>query len=211
MLLKSSRQNRLIVFDFDGTLVDSFDMHFELMGRALLRYKKYKVTKKEYLEAFNVNPWHYWIKKLKLNKIQTFILVYFVGKETRKNYPKAEFFPGIVDVILKLSKNNSLAIVSSTPKKSIVGKLKEAKLDKYFKIILGAEAGLSKVKKFNKLKKKYSDLVFITDTVGDVREAKACGLKTGAVAWGWHSLSKLKNATPDYVFKKPSDIKSLFG
>ncbi len=205
--MKSSQANRLIVFDFDGTLIDSLNVHYEAMRNALKDLIGYDLTKKEYLLAFEINPWKYWITKFKISKWKVPYLVWRVKRHTLGYYHRAKFFSRIKETIRNLSKKHTLVVVTSTPEASIIKRLKEENLDKCFSAILGAKAGLSKETKFKKLQKKYDkEIIFITDTLGDIKEAKKCGLKTGAVGWGWHSLSKLKKAKPDYIFRKPQDI-----
>ena len=50
------------------------------------------------------------------------------------------------------------------------------------------------------------DAWFIGDTTGDIREAKAVGIKTIAVTWGWHSREKLAAVEPDYLIDRPEEL-----
>ena len=49
------------------------------------------------------------------------------------------------------------------------------------------------VDKFNLIAEKYGvenkDMIFITDTLGDIREAEIAGVPTIAVTWGAHDIS----------------------
>ncbi len=51
----------------------------------------------------------------------------------------------------------------------------------------------SKVEKFRMMEEKYgvrkNDMLFITDTLGDIREADKAGVPTIAVTWGAHDTS----------------------
>ena len=47
---------------------------------------------------------------------------------------------------------------------------------------------------------------YVGDTTGDIREAKTAGVRTVAVAWGWHSRERLLAAQPEFVVDKPEDL-----
>lgn len=49
--------NKLVIFDLDGVLVDSRDMHYEALNRALEKVDpKYKITKDEHLSSYDGLP-----------------------------------------------------------------------------------------------------------------------------------------------------------
>lgn len=72
-----------------------------------------------------------------------------------------------IKTIKELSKKYLLFIVSSNRENFIVESLKRNNVHYYFRAILGVETAESKVEKFQKI----SPEIFITDTVGDVKEA----------------------------------------
>ncbi len=48
--------------------------------------------------------------------------------------------------------------------------------------------------------------VFITDTVGDVLEARKCGVKAIAVTWGFHGEATLQKAKPAKIVSTSEDL-----
>jgi len=50
----------------------------------------------------------------------------------------------------------------------------------------------------------------VGDTVGDVLEARAAGVGTVGVAWGWHGVERLRRVKPDRMVHAPSDLLDLF-
>lgn len=50
------------------------------------------------------------------------------------------------------------------------------------------------------------DAVMITDTSGDVLEAKPTGVKTIGVLWGLHDEEMLRIVNPEKIVKTPSEL-----
>lgn len=102
----------------------------------------------------------------------------------------------------------SLFINSSTPDYIIKKYLTKYNITNYFKETLGVEFSKSKIKKFEYLIKKYDlkDFYFITDTLGDIKEANKLNIKTIAVDFGFHSRETLAKGRP---FKIISSFKEL--
>ncbi len=46
--------NKLVIFDLDGVLIDSRDMHYDALNRALAKVdEKYVITREEHLSAYD--------------------------------------------------------------------------------------------------------------------------------------------------------------
>jgi len=117
---------------------------------------------------------------------------------------------GIKSIIKKLSQTHNLAVISSNYDEIMKKNLKKHGILEDFNFILGVEEGESKRKKIKALLKKAkaskTEAVFITDTVGDIIEAKSEHIKTMAVTWGFHKADLLKKAHPDFITKTPKQI-----
>jgi phosphoglycolate phosphatase len=113
-------------------------------------------------------------------------------------------------VLKQLSKNYKLIIVSSTPKALISSFFKQHHVLRYFKEILGSDFDKSKVNKINYVLKKYrlppQNCLFITDTLGDILEAKKCGIKSIAIKGGFHPNSTLRKGKPLTVVKDMREL-----
>ncbi len=126
---------------------------------------------------------------------------------------KLKIYPGMKNAIKKLSKTHNLAVVSSNYDSIMKKNLKKHGILKCFDFILGTEEGKSKQEKVKSLLKKeklsFPEAVFITDTIGDIKEAKKAKVKTMAVTWGFHTMQMLKKAKPDFIAQKPTQIKEV--
>ena len=110
----------------------------------------------------------------------------------------------IKETISKLSQDYELFIASSSSVSNIKGLLEEQDCLKYFTEILGYDSSLSKLDKFKSLIKDYSlepaDVIFITDTKGDILQAREA--KIGhiiGILGGWQDKKTLARANPEII------------
>ena len=85
--------------------------------------------------------------------------------------------------------------------------------DPYFREILGADFLFSKKEKIDYALEKYGipgeQTFYIGDTAGDIREARAAGVRSVAVTWGWHSRERLAAAQPDFLVDTPEGLLTI--
>ena len=201
-----SKNKKLIVFDFDGVLADSFDTFYPLV-RDVMKHIGFSLTPDQYRNYFIGNV-HQSIKDFIHNEKEYEIAMKFRNSNYDKYYKdkhrKAKLFPEASGFIKKISKNDILTIASSGRKDNIKNLLEENGVKNLFSLIL-ADSATSKegmIKEIlGKFGKKSEVAVMITDTVGDIMIAKKSGLKTIAVTWGFHNKQLLLKARPDYMAK----------
>lgn len=105
---------------------------------------------------------------------------------------KSDLFPGISDLVKTLHKMDYiLAINSSANQRNCMVLLEKNEIIECFDFIGVAEVSKSKVEKFKMIEEKYAvpkdNILFVTDTLGDIREADKAGINTVAVTWGAHN------------------------
>lgn len=168
---------KLVIFDFDGVLVDTFSICFSLSAecndnlsledyRSFFRDNIYNTTRSD------GTPMNYRADFHEKYEEQTRELK--VPEELKK-------------LLKKLALKHTLAIVSSTPTLMIKGILDREDVLSCFKDIFGSDLHKSKVVKIKMLLEKYKttplDALFVTDTTGDIIEARECKVESIAVPW----------------------------
>ncbi|MBN1502775.1 HAD-IA family hydrolase [Candidatus Woesearchaeota archaeon] len=203
---------KLIIFDYDGVIMNSFDFIKKAYDNIAEEYQIDKPNNQEYYLDFFELDWRNTLKKWGIadkNEIDRVVKIYYDTYDKLNNTITP--YDGITEVIKKVSEEYCTAIVSNTYRKVILAKLMEFKLEKFFDLILGIEDGDFKpspdllIKCMGKLNYEPQDTVFIGDMDGDIIAGKAAKVKKIiAVTYGFHTLRRLKGA--DIIVNSPSEI-----
>jgi phosphoglycolate phosphatase len=202
---------KLLLFDFDGVLVDSLDVYektvtdcLNVIGQPLTRGRE------EFLELFEGNFYESLAEKgVDMNKFIEASVDILAGV----NYADMKPFNAIRPVLRELKKNHPLVVISSNDTPTIREALRLYDFEGIFDDVLGSDFMFSKKEKILHIIKKYSvtleDIYYIGDTTGDIKEGKQAGVKTVGVTWGWHSKELMASSRPDYLFDHPADLLQL--
>lgn len=219
---------KLILFDFDGVIVDTEWLHFLAFNKVLNNFG-IKITKSEYLnkylayddkgcffrvfqEKLNKQLTNKEIKKLVLEK--TKILMSLLKRNFNYYKDAVEF----IKHVRKNFKNIKLCIVSGALRKEINYVLKKLNIKKVFSVVISAEdvkngkpspepyltAKHAAEKKFNN-KFKNDEILVVEDSINGIIAAKNAGFKVIAVAHTY-KLNKLKRTKPFLLVKTLSEL-----
>jgi HAD superfamily hydrolase (TIGR01549 family) len=203
---------KVIIFDWDGVIVDSMPWIYKAMQEVLSSYGIEKSIEEvssgffqprdEYYNSFGVNI----IDKEELDRRH---------KEAIKKYKIPDFlFPEVREVLHFLKKNNfQLGIGSSTSNLEINRQLDFLNLKDIFseELILGGEENKKeKLQNFLKiLNSPLNEILYIGDLASDITAAQAVGVKSAGIERRKEALEKLGKLKPDYLFSSLSDLKLL--
>lgn len=203
-------KGKLIIFDFDGVVVDSWAHSY---GRNVREWPH--LQPHEHRAFFNGNI-HEEIAKMPpsvMTPEETTKYIEEVWNPAKMDLP---VFEGIFEVLKKLSEDNTLVINTSAPEGTTKEYLEKAGLEHFFERIYGVEISKDKVQKFKQILEDYKaspeDCLFITDTVGDVLEAKVCSIKSLAVTYGYQSREYFDPVESEVIgfADIPADILKLY-
>jgi phosphoglycolate phosphatase len=193
---------KLVLFDFDGVIVNTYDMCFDIN-----KILDPDISHELYRSYFEGNIFEsIGNKELKVSND----VVDFESEYERCLHGDHKPEDIMVDIARSLADRYTLFIVSSTPSQVIKKFLENHGLESSFKEILGADAHESKIVKIQSILDRYAvkggDCVFITDTLGDIREAERVGVKSIAVTWGFHPKETLEKGNPFVIVSDPSEL-----
>jgi len=201
--------NNTYIFDFDGTIADTFPFFVEIASQMLLNTGR-KATKKD-IELFRTTPIKELIKiyKLPLYKIPLFVLK---GQQIlSEKLDEIKIFPGIKEVLIRLKNRGvQLGMITSNNSKNVVYILQKYGLEKLFDFVHFQAAVFGKDKVLTNVIKKYKlnikSVIYVGDEVRDIEACKKINLKVIAVSWGYNDKKLLKESQPQFIIAKPSDI-----
>lgn len=182
---------KAIIFDFDGVLVDTFDVSMSILAE-----QNRPTTREIFKDHHNGNVF----EKPAITFTPEEGDDYFGKYQEKAN--KNLIFP-LKDQLKELAQKYKLFIVSSQTERGIHKYLELDDYKDYFENIYGYETEKSKKKKFRMIFEQYDlsvdECIFVTDTLGDLLESAEVGVKTIAVTWGYHGERRLKLGKPNLI------------
>ena len=200
---------KLVIFDFDGTLANTFPWVLNNMDQVADKFNIDRVDRdqiedlrtfdlRKLMKHFDVPPW-----KLAL-------MARHVRTLLAEDIQQVSLFEGIDQLLQYLSEQGAmLAVVSSNSYSNVrhvLGPINSALIDYY-------ECGVSvfgKSSKFKKILRKSgvepTDVISIGDEIRDIQAAKHVHIASGAVTWGFSSVDALKAQSPQEMFSRVNEI-----
>jgi phosphoglycolate phosphatase len=197
-------RNQFILFDFDGVIADSFWLALEVT-QVICPH----LTDSLYRKRFegNINDWE-GPEQGHTGECQHSID--FFDAYIPRMKEEVMIVPGIKEVVALLGKKYTLIVISSTITSPIQEFLEKYSLSQYFVQIMGNDVHKSKVEKIRMVFGKYNitaqDCVFITDTLGDMRESAEMQVGAIGVTWGFHKPETLRKGNPFCLVEKPNEL-----
>jgi len=205
---------RGVVFDFDGTLVDSMKKIFEALNEAL---------NKRNLPTIDLNL----LGRMAGRPISDIISArMYVPEPTIKTIENDVFkayvefckvhcqlLPNVENTLKVLkSKGIKLGLLTTTPRKPLKAVLRKLAIRDYFDIMLAKEDAKSKPDPdglrqiVTKFEIGADECLYVGDSPIDILTGKAAGIRTIAIATGVTTMEQLKENTPDIII---TDLEQL--
>ncbi len=203
---------KLIIFDYDGVIVDSFNDNFEIYKKIFLELdtkikpKNLDEFKKVYGASYKEMHKTVGIKEEDFDKVDE-----IYERELKNVQPKP--FSKMKEVLAELSKKYKLVVVSANYSEHIKKTLNAFGLLSFFDAIIG-NTGLdlpSKDVLFLNVLEQFNIRPHETISIGD-REidfilSKRAGINNVILAgYGWDGVEKLKRQNPEIIVDNPEEI-----
>lgn len=199
---------RTLLFDFDGTLADSFgvvvEIFYELTGHERIDDPA-TIAHLRHLPLMQVT------KELHISPIQVPRLLIRGRKMMSEQIDKVAPFEGIAETLKALHEaGHEMYVMSSNSAHNVEAFLRANDLDEYFVRVYGGIGLLNKAAAIKKVIRQIGlhpeSCVYIGDEARDVDGAKRAGVHMIAVGWGYNDPELLKARNPDRVVYTPKDI-----
>lgn len=211
--------DKLIIFDLDGTLIDSLPDIYECVNLTLSHFN-YPLRQKSEIRQFIGNGARNLIKQSfgDINGAELDEKLAFYNKiYTESGSPKTRLFDGVPEMLYSLKeKGYKLAILTNKPQMT-TEKVYEKYLSQFnFDMVVG-QSGSVKCKPdptatLNILKTlgvQKQNTIFIGDGETDVLTSKNAGVKNISVLWGYRDKDQLEKAGASNFVNQIKDIFTL--
>ena len=202
-----------LLFDFDGTLVDSFDC---VMKKAMLLATQYrfKCFSTEEINQLRDLSSKELIKTLNIPIYRLPQLIHHMRKHLRQEMPHLPPATDIYPVVKKLKQAGfSLGILTSNSIENVSIWLESHQMKDFFNFIHNESNYFSKRYLIKKTIKTYQinkeRTFYIGDETRDIEAAHKNHIQSVAVTWGYNSEKALSKYAPSFIARHPDDLLSI--
>jgi phosphoglycolate phosphatase len=224
---QSGREVRAVIFDLDGTLVQTRTASWEIFEKISKQFDLGVDRPEQYFDLFRGNVFES-IRKLCRDDAHAARAKKAFLELLRSDYTPP-LVPGVTDVVRRLAGDCTLAVMSSNAMAVLRRVLVANDLAFCFAHVFGGDVAPDKRAAIGafladsgsgygrRCEADYDEggrgrdpdpgsTVLVTDTAGDVRDALEAGIRVVGVAWGMHSVEELTAAGAEFVALWPQEI-----
>lgn len=201
---------KVIIFDFDGTIADSFDAVFNISNRLAdeFGYPHTALEDVHKLKSLSSR------EILRRSKVPFFKLPFLLRRlriELNREIAGLQPIPGIKEALLELKQQgHHLGIVTSNSRQNVIAFLKAQAMDELFDFIdsgltlFGKGRIIQQILRQNRIDP--ATAIYVGDETRDVEAARKIGIKVIAVCWGFNSCDVLAAQNPDALILQPAEL-----
>ncbi len=201
---------KVIIFDFDGTIADSFDAVFNISNRLADEFGYPHTALEDVHQLKNLSS----REILRRSKVPFFKLPFLLRRlriELNREIAGLQPIPGIKEALLELKhQGHHLGIVTSNSRQNVMAFLKAQAMDDLFDFIdsgltlFGKGRIIQQILRQNRIDP--VNVIYVGDETRDVEAARKIGIKVIAVCWGFNSCEVLAAQSPDALILQPTEL-----
>ncbi|MGP4077325.1 pyrophosphatase PpaX [Halobacillus sp. K22] len=208
---------RTILFDLDGTLIDTNDLIIASFTHTISEYSDRSYSRDEILD-FIGPPLRESLKKIDPERVEDMVETYRKHNiEHHQAYVKA--YDGVPETIRQLKEAGyRMGIVTTKMKNTVQMGLEITGLDGLFETIITLDDVTNAkphpepiVKALQALDSKASETLMVGDNTHDIEAGHNAGTHTAGVAWTVKGREVLEQLKPDYMLNHMSELLEITG
>lgn len=200
---------KTLLFDFDGTIVDSFANFLEITDILSTKYNFQFIAQDE-LDELRSQDANTLIKRFKIPLYKLPFMARDFKKMQKEQIEHLKPCTGLPEVLHKLKKSGyDMGILTSNGEENVRRFMRQHKMDIFTYIysdssMFGKDKVLRKFLKNHALKKE--QVLYVGDEIRDIQACKNVGIPIVAVTWGFNSKTGLVKHTPDFLIDEPQEL-----
>lgn len=203
---------KLLIFDFDGTLANSYPWVVAILDELAEKFHAIPVDHSKLDELKNYAP----RKIMKMHNVSIWKLpaiLRFTRSRMKTNGESIQCFEGVETMLQKLKDNDIRMALVTTNTCETVRRVLGDDLYNLFHLfedkvsIFGKPAALRRIIRKSGLNR--SEMLAIGDEIRDVQAAKKVNIPFGAVSWGFSNMEAMASHSPEHIFTEMSQIVDL--
>jgi phosphoglycolate phosphatase-like HAD superfamily hydrolase len=209
---KSVDRQSAVIFDFDGTIVDSMAAVVAVFEDLTGRHDEFSPEQIEGMRDLSLPEL---LKALHMPSWKVPMLMLRGRKMLGEHLQTVVVHKGVANALQKLHTDGiPMYVLSSNSTENVEMYLKRNKLDHYFKGAYGGASLLGKAPQLLKLIDRANIDVerswYVGDETRDVSAARSVGLHVASVTWGYNTRAALEKKQPDALIDTaPALVKAL--
>lgn len=202
--------NKVIIFDFDGTIADSHDLLLEITNRLSSEFGYQPVDPEDLLQLKNLSSKEI-VDRSKISIFKLPFLLRRVKSEVNRQIVLLKPIPGIEKSLVELNdRGYQLGIITSNTKDNVIAFLENNNLENLFDFVSATSSIFGKHKAIKRflLQNQIAthQAIYVGDETRDINAAKASNVKVIAVGWGFNSSQVLAQFNPDFSIERPEQL-----
>ncbi len=206
-----------VLFDYDGTLLDSTAVTYESFRKAFSGLGYRNLDLEFFRREFSMNHKEMYrkmsVKKDDVKRVEDIWWGYWDAMRGG-----IKLFPETVPTLEKLNLLGvGMGLVSDGKGARIRGDLERFRIKKYFSVVVAREdanenkpSPKSLLMALDRINKRGEECIYVGDRVEDIQAGRAAGMVTGCVCNGIHRLEWLLEEEPDFVFRDVGGVVDIF-
>ncbi len=199
-----------ILFDFDGTIADSFDAVLQITNRLAKEFGYEPAGPAEVERLQNLNSREI-LKQSKIPMIKLPLLLRRLKTEMHREIGHLQPIVGMHDALTQLQQQgHQLGIVTSNTQDNVSVFLKKHQMESLFEYVQAGVALFGKGRSIRRVLRQHQlaphTVIYVGDETRDIEAAKAISIKVIAVSWGFNSSRALAEQHPDALVRAPHEL-----
>ncbi len=199
-----------IIFDFDGTVADTFDLALEIYNRIAPEYNCRPAGPEDH-ELLRTKKPQELLKTYGVSRLKLLTLLLRIRKEFSSRIPEIKLVDGM-EASLREIRNSGyrMGILTSNSVSNVSKFLAINNLSGLFDFIYSGRSLFGKEKVIRRLliheNLSAEQVIYVGDETRDIEASKNAGIPVVAVSWGLNHKDVLASLSPDQIADDPEEL-----